>query len=232
MDHLQAYETQAPERYVLGELTGAEAEEFELHYFECQQCAMAVESSELFIANARAVLGTAGAESGVSSADKPDKPSNWFHHLLSAWMRPAFGLPILAAVVFGALALYQATILIPAMRGAAGEARALPAFQLIGASRGESAKIVVPSASPFFALSIDVPPESHLAQYICDFSSGGKSIFQVISPAPAEGLPISILVPAKGLKAGNYELTVFGAAPKGQQADKIATSAFDLQFNP
>jgi hypothetical protein len=232
LDHLQAYETQAPERYVLGELTAAEAEEFEFHYFECQQCAMAVESSEVFITNARAVLGTTAAESGASSADKPDKPSTWFHRLLDAWSRPAFGLPVLAAAVFAAVALYQATVLIPAMRSAAGEARALPAFQLIGASRGESAKIVVPSGSPFFALSIDVPPESHLSQYICEVSSRGKSIFRVTSPAPAEGLPITILMPAKGLRAGNYELTVLGAAPKGQQADKIATSAFDLQFYP
>ena len=57
MDHLHAYETKAPERYVLGELTAAEAEDFELHYFDCEQCAVAVESSQLFIANARAVLG-------------------------------------------------------------------------------------------------------------------------------------------------------------------------------
>ena len=232
LDHLHAYETQAPERYVLGELTAAEAEDFELHYFECQQCAMAVESSELFIANARAVLGTAHAKSeSAPLADNRRKPSNWFRDILSACMRPAFGLPVLGAAVFGAVALYQGTILIPALRGAAGEARALPAFQLIGASRGQSEKVVVPSGSLFFALSIDVPPESHFGQYICDFSAGGKSIFRVTSPAPAEGLPVSILVPAKGLKPGDYELTIFGAGPNSQQADKIATSAFDLQFN-
>jgi hypothetical protein len=232
LNHLHAYETQAAERYVLGELPAAEAADFELHYFECEQCAMAVESGELFIANARAVLGTADAKSeSPSPADNRGKRGYWFHGILTAWMRPAFVLPVLAAAVFGAVALYQGTILIPAMRAAADGARALPAFQLIGASRGQSERIVVPSRSSFFALSIDVPPESHFGQYICDFSAGGRSIFRVISPAPAEGLPISILVPVKGLKPGSYELTVFGSGPNGQQADKIAASAFDLQFN-
>jgi hypothetical protein len=232
LDHLQACETQAAERYLLGELPAAEAEDFELHYFECGQCAMAVESGELFIANARAALGTPDQNSeSPLAADKRDKSGNWFRRFLSECLRPASVLPALAAAVFGAVALYQSTILIPAMRGTADRARALPAFQLVGASRGQSERLVVPSGSPFIALSIDVPPESHFAQYVCDFSADGKSMFRVISPAPADGIPISLLLPVKGLKPGSYELNVFGAGSNGQKADKITSSTFDLQFN-
>jgi len=57
MDHSQAIETQAAERYLLGELSASEAEDFEQHYFECTDCAEAVESGGVFIANARAVMG-------------------------------------------------------------------------------------------------------------------------------------------------------------------------------
>jgi len=232
LDHLHASETQAAERYLLGELPAAEAEDFELHYFECRQCAMAVESGELFIANARAALGTPAQKAeNRSAADNRDKPGSWFRNFLSECLRPAFVLPALAAAVFGAVALYQSTILIPAMRGTADRARALPAFQLVGASRGQSERFVVPAGSPFIALSIDVPPESHFGQYICDFSADGKTMFRVTSPAPAEGVPISVLLPVKGLKPGSYELNVFGAGPNGQKVDKITSSTFDLQFN-
>ena len=96
---------------------------------------------------------------------------------------------------------------------------------------GESQRVQVPSGSPFFSLSLDVPPDSHFAQYICDFSTSGRNVFRLISPAPGNGLPISILVPVKALKPGNYELLIFGAGPNGQQADKIAASTFDLQFS-
>jgi hypothetical protein len=89
----------------------------------------------------------------------------------------------------------------------------------------------VPPGSAYYSLAIDVPPEAHFAQYICDFSADGKSVFRVVSPAPGEGLPISILVPDKALKPGTYDLTVFGTGPNGQQADKIASSTFELQFS-
>ena len=232
VDHLHAYENQAAEKYLLGELPAAEAEDFERHYFECQECATAIESGELFLANAQAILRDADAKPvHPLPASNRDKQRNSFYGIFVAWMRPAFVLPVLAAVVFGAMALYQATVLIPAMRRTVEGARALPAFQLLGASRGEGERVQVPAGSPFFALSIDVPPESHFKQYICEFYAEGRSVFRVISPAPGDGLPISILVPVKGLKPGNYELFVFGAGPHGEQADKIAASTFDLQFN-
>jgi hypothetical protein len=232
LEHLHAYKTQAAERYILGELTAAEAEEFESHYFECEECATAVESGQLFVANARALPGEPDAQAErLFPARNQDKRRSSFYKIPVAWMRPGFILPALAAVVLAAVALYQAMVIIPAMRGTVDGARALPAFQLVAASRGESQRVQVPLGSPFFSLSLDVPPDSHFAQYICDFSTSGRNVFRLIAPAPGNGLPISILVPVKALKPGNYELVIFGAGPNGQQADKIAASTFDLQFS-
>jgi anti-sigma factor RsiW len=40
---------QAAERYLLGELSPAEAEEFELHFFTCSECTSAVENGQEFM---------------------------------------------------------------------------------------------------------------------------------------------------------------------------------------
>jgi hypothetical protein len=109
-------------------------------------------------------------------------------------------------------------------------ARALPAFQLVGASRGKASRINIPADALFFALSVDIPPPSHFAQYLCILSANGKDIFRVVSQAPAEGQPVTILVPVRGLQPGNMQLTVSGAGPAGRQTDVISSYLFDLQF--
>ena len=39
MDHAEAVQTNATERYLLGELNAAEVDAFEEHYFDCMSCA-------------------------------------------------------------------------------------------------------------------------------------------------------------------------------------------------
>ena len=231
-------EAQAAERYLLGELSAADAESFERHYFECTECAMAVEAGEQFIANARAVM--AKPDTGLLHPLPRDKAGRStrrsFRDVWAGWMQPGFGLPSfvlpsLAAVLFAAVALYQGAVLIPGLRHTVDSARALPAFELVGASRGEAAQVTVPRTAPFFALSFDVPPDLKFDSYVCDLSLGGQTAFHVISPAPAAGRPISILVPVTGLKPGSYTLTVAGVGTQGAPADQVVASPFELQFN-
>src|SRR5271169_5963322 len=98
MDHSNAIDTQAVERYLLGELSASEAEEFELHYFACPQCALAVESGGVFIDGARAVWAD---EKRTSASDRtPGNPHTSFWDAVAGyWTRPAFALPAAAAVL-------------------------------------------------------------------------------------------------------------------------------------
>jgi hypothetical protein len=230
LDHLQAIESRASERYLLGELSAAENEAFELHYFECSECALAVESGDQFIANVRAVLEPERESERLLLRHPADKPRSWFRELLATWMRPG-AIAIPAAILFAAVALYQGAVVIPGLRHTLYGARALPAFQLVGASRGEPTLITVSTGDAFFALSLDVPPESHFGEYVCDLSEGGRSLFRALSPAPAEGRPITIQFPVRGLKPGSYELTIFGAGPMGQRADKVTAAPFVLHID-
>lgn len=216
MDHRQAIDTQAVERYLLGELPAGEAEDFEHHYFECPECALSVESGTLFIADARAVL---------SRREEPERVRKPFWNpLAQLWAHPATALSMAAAVVLGAVALYQGYVL-------RDIARPLPTFQLTGASRGEGVRIAVPAGTPSFALSADVPPDVHFERYVCALTAGGQTVFRVISPAPPEGQPITILAPVRGLKTGNYELVISGLGPDGRESDKILADPFEFQSN-
>ncbi len=56
MDHNEALRLHAVEKYVLGELPPSLRDEFEEHFFECQECALDVNEAAEFVDNVRAVL--------------------------------------------------------------------------------------------------------------------------------------------------------------------------------
>jgi hypothetical protein len=235
MNHGQALDSQIVERYLLGELPAAEAEDFECHYFECQECALAVESGRMFIENAREIFKD---NKSVSARNAPPMRNprrriavaygNVFGEL---WGRPFVVAPWAAAVLLGAVAIYQAAILIPGARRSVEVAQALPSFQLSGATRGEGGRISVPAGTPFISLMADLPPGEKYSQYLCILTSGGRTVFRVAALPPAEGLPVTILAPVKDLKPGQFELSIYGSAPDGRQGDKLSSNSFDFKFD-
>ncbi len=56
MDHNEAIQLQAAEKYVLGEFPPSLRDQFEEHYFECQECALDVKAAAGFVDNARVAL--------------------------------------------------------------------------------------------------------------------------------------------------------------------------------
>ena len=230
MDHVTAHNERLAERYVLGEMSGVETEEFEQHFFECEECALAVEEGQIFAANARAVLSEAPAEALGEESRGPSKPS--FGDALRAWWyRPLAVFPAAAAVLLAAFSAYQGAFVIPQLQRQLGEPRALPAFQLIGASRGAGAQVAIPAGTPSFALAADIPPDAHFAGYVCELSTAGRVVFQLNAPPPAAGQPITILVPAKGLHAGQYELAIYGSDSTGAKRDRVSTFPFELAYH-
>ncbi len=217
----------APERYLLGELPPAEAEDFELHYFECQQCALAVEAGEQFIAGACAFFKEPMTPKSRVEAEKPAR--SFLQAVAAFWTRPAFAIPVMAALA--AVTLYQGAVVIPGMRHVLNTARSLPAVQLIGASRGDEPVLNVSAKDPFAELKADIPPAEPYKQYVCVLIRDGGEVSTVLTPAPAEGQPITIQVPAGQLRSGHHDLTLFGMKPDGQRSDKISTYPFRVEFN-
>jgi hypothetical protein len=210
VDRFDVHGAHIAERYVLGELSAEEAEAFECHYFECQECALAVETATLFAANAKAAF--------EQPAMVPAAKKSLFH----SWFTGFSWAPVAVAFALAILAVYQNVVTIPQL----SRARALPAFQLIGASRGEGAQVKIPAGTVSFALAADVPPDAHFATYTCTLSESGRTILQVEAPAPADGQPITVLVPARNLAPGPHELSIFGGHP----ATKVSSYTFEFQI--
>ncbi|HVX67805.1 MAG TPA: zf-HC2 domain-containing protein [Bryobacteraceae bacterium] len=229
MDHVSAVENLTAERYLLGELSARETEEFERHYFECPECALSVSAGDIFIANARAALAQDAAAPALAPERQRPRPS-FLEVMAGLWRRPAAALPFAAAAVFAVIAVYQGVIVVPGMRRALETPRALPAFELLGGSRGERSRVVVPAGTPAISLSADIPPEEHASRYRCTLSAGGRTIFDLIAPAPAAGRPVSILVPVRELRSGTYELNIRGLGAGGDERGGI-TYSFDFESN-
>src|SRR5579872_6146374 len=151
MDHMQATEVRAAERYLLGELPAEEAEDFERHYFECDDCAEAVEAGSEFIGNARAVLAEGGRRPTRDPAAPRSKKS--VAERLRAWWSLPVLVPAVAALALAVVAIYQGAVVIPGLRQAFESPRALPAFQMAGVSRGAATLIRVPAGTPALALA-------------------------------------------------------------------------------
>lgn len=106
MDHQIALNTQAVERYSLGELTSPEREEFEEHFFTCSDCAAALREHEVFAANARAVFKEDQLAAAAPHPDSTPQPASksWAERIKSWFgMRtliPAFAALALAFVLF------------------------------------------------------------------------------------------------------------------------------------
>jgi hypothetical protein len=230
VDHIRAIDEQLADRYVLREMPAAEAEEFEHHFFECAECASAVEMGQVLLANGRQIMRR---PEGPAADRMPEirRLSTW-GSLMRWWKAPAVMIPSAAALLLAMLAVYQSAVLIPGLRAARDAARVLPAFQLIGASRGEAVHVAVPRNAGSFLLTADIPPDAQFAHFACELSSGGGLLFRLIAQVPPAGQPVTILVPARNLKAGAFELTILGLGEDGRKQEKVVSFPFDLRFLP
>ncbi|MGH9665155.1 MAG: hypothetical protein ACRD9L_12085, partial [Bryobacteraceae bacterium] len=175
---------------------------------------------------ARAVF----AEDAVLALPQPEKPRKSFLGTLAhLWERPAILAPSIASLLFFAVALYQDAVVIPGMRRTLDTPRALPVFQLSGASRGAETRIDLPAGTPSLALSADIPPDARFPKYRCELTAGARTIFRVTVPPPGAGQPVTILVPTRELQSGQYALTIYGIGPHGAAANKISDCLFDFQ---
>jgi hypothetical protein len=218
MNHREAVEGQAAERYLLMELSPAEREEFEEHFFGCAACAAAVEAGVVFAANARAVLSErAGRHAPI-------------HHRWLEWRRPAYVFAIAGLLLF--LIAYEELLRIPRLQrewAAATAPQAYPAFFLRPVARGDDQVLEVPKAAPFVGLALDVPPGGVYRSFECDLRGGSPLTIAV--PAPASpGAPLNILVPLSRLRPGPYLLILRGRND-GSEAVELSRFSFAIRFN-
>src|SRR5262245_50353928 len=136
LDHLKATKRNVADRYVLGELSQAQREEFEEHYFECVDCAEDVRAFLAISSNSRSVLVD------VPDCDEPavvrrGTRMGWFQTLRS-WRPPAVYAmaPALAMLALTVMTTYQSFTLRSQL-----VAQSIPQFALRPDARGDEGEI-------------------------------------------------------------------------------------------
>ncbi|MGC1167666.1 MAG: hypothetical protein WA785_10460 [Candidatus Acidiferrales bacterium] len=235
MEHTEAVQLKAAERYVLGELTGDLRAQYEDHYFGCAECAADLKLAAMFAANTRAELEAEVATARLAApavAARKSAGSGWF----AGFLRPSFAVPVFALLLL--FAGYQNLIVIPHLKSAAPSAapQTLPSYSLITAgSRGGEPLTITVSANKPFSLYIDIPPEKKFSQYICEVvnASGAIEYSLNISGQEAQN-SVQLLMPPATLKPGNYALVVRGLATleaAASSATEVARYPFTLAYS-
>lgn len=226
MEHIDAVQTSAVEKYLLNELTPDQRDQFEEHYFGCVECADDLRATATFVDLAKSELKTHPAAKPVP--DKGRKQSRFF-----LWT-PAFLVPALAALLM--VVVYQNIVVFPHMRdevATLGSAEILPSVSLLGnnSRSGEAHPALAPEGRPF-ELRVDIPTEDRFTSYTCELlSPSGASVWHVdVSPQQAKDT-VAVLVPSVNGPVGNYTLVVRGHLKDsgGSGGDQLARYPFVLQ---
>jgi hypothetical protein len=218
MTHQEAVDTLAPDRYLLNEMSEAERDTFEEHFFSCADCAEEVRAAEAMIAGAKAgFAGGPTARSVVSlGAASPRRPV-WYRSLAIPWA---------AAATLAILAGYQAAWVVPSLRREASPVALVPVALRPG-SRGTEPVVASGAPGRPITLAIDVndaPADVELV-YVLNTADGTR-ILSGRAPAPRPGTPLFLLIPASTqLPPAHYSLTVQNAAtnhPLGDYRFEVA----------
>jgi hypothetical protein len=239
MEHLQAIQLKAAERYVLGELPSDLREQYEEHFFSCVECAEELSLAAAFVENSRAAMGSEPVmppvRLPVPVAERP-AASGWF----GAFLRPSFAVPVFAALLL--LVAYQTFLVIPRLKGATKQSvaglatagpQALTSFSLIAAdSRGGEPLTATVAPGQLFGLYFDVPPDEHYSSYICEIAnSSGMAEFSLNVSAEQAKNAVQLLIPSSSLGPGKHVVVVRGLVAQGSapgNATEVARYPFTL----
>jgi len=184
MEHQEAVSTLASERYLLGEMTEAERESFEDHFFSCAECADEVVVSDKM---------RAGVRAGFAAAPTVAR---------RAW-RPAVAIPWAAAASLSLVAGYASYRAASMPQQLAGP-MALAPLTLRAATRG--AELTVPArAGGVVTLAIDLGGAAFDNGLTYEIrSESGHVVGNGEAPTPAPGAPLLLLIPSSVFKSSGH----------------------------
>jgi hypothetical protein len=207
MDHSEAIDGKFTERYLLGELTPAQRDQFEEHYFDCAICADDVQTGAVFVDTTRALLREGPISEETASSSK------------SAFAR--YGIPFQsAAFAFVALlcvVAYENVVTIPGLKAHSSETQGvrvpeiLPAVSLLGmGARAATTPVAAPLAQDF-VVEMEIPGGPEFTGYVCQILDNSETVkFTVPIGQEQAKNEIRLAIPASALSAGSYKLAVLG----------------------
>jgi hypothetical protein len=211
MAHEEAEKTMAADRYLLNELTAEQRLRFEEHYFECQECADAVEAGQIFINGIRPV---------------PEPVSLW-QKIMAPVAVPAWRMWALAGATAASLSLvgfqnlYSPTAPLANTVLLAGETVKGSDDDRTYALRTPSAtvEVVLLDAAAFPFYRVDITRRGD-----------GKTLSQVVPAPPKESEHrLSVQMKREALGMGRFTVAVSGLdGPQARQSHPVETYYFQI----
>jgi hypothetical protein len=231
MDHSEAMQMRAVERYMLADLSVSEVEEFERHFFDCPQCSEELRTLTILQDNARAVfvepVPSPVAASLPAVPVPPGTKAGWWHDIKGLlWLRPSVAAPAFALLAIALLAGYETGIRRPGMG-----IQPITAYPLYAASRGQEPLISPPAGAEFYSVYMDRTWERDFPSYkaVLQEDPGATERYSMNLTAPAPGSPIYVLAPLRALSDGKHVLRILGIDDAGKETE-VARYPFTLQF--
>jgi len=223
MNHEQAIQEMATERYLLDDLSPELREAFEEHMFDCPECAMDVRSGNVFMSEAKAQLPElttqAAAEAPRTERARDRKP--WWSFL----SMPAFAAPVFAALL--AVVVFQNVSTIPALRSAATEPRIIAPSSLHADTRGGEPTVVQADRKQGAVVLIGLP-QGYSFYEVALNNPQGKRVWTKSVATPETGT-LTLTIPGMGLKEGPYTLNLAGISPQGARTE-FGRRVLDIHF--
>lgn len=232
MDHSEATQQMAAERYLLNELTPELREAFEEHIFNCHECALDLQAGVAFIREAETQLPDltppAPSPSRTLPANPKKKKPRWFFIWQPAFAAPAFALLLIVIA-------YQNFATIPSLRFAANEPRLMPWASIHAGTRGAEHTSISADRKQGAALIIELPQQPLYTSYTFElYNSQNKTIWShsvIASSSDSNGeAPLSLVIPGHVLQQSSYTLGIFGITSQAERTE-IDRRVLDIHFN-
>jgi Putative zinc-finger len=242
MDHHEAIQRGAVEKYLLNQMSPAERDEFEEHYFDCPECAEDLRATAAFLDAAKKELKRGFDAGSATKLDEPrlerpsgdernsdnqsvdkkslDKKRVDTRSRFGFLWRPAFLSPVMGALLL--VIMYQNAVVYPRLAADAAASRSpeiLAPVSLIGGnSRGAAIPSITLTRAQPLLLSLDIPTAERFSAYTCVLvAPSGAIVWRVPVSAEQAKDTVSIRIPAGDWRSGEYRLIVQGHSPSPEQ---------------
>lgn len=229
MDHQEAVRQNATERYLLEELDPEQRDQFEEHFFDCQDCAMDVRAAAMFVEHSKDLLTVPEVTAPVREA-APAPPNKTPNKTKFGWWRPAIFAPVMALLLV--VVAYQNLVQVPQLQSAANQPHVLPAISLHLLTYGDSSEPITVAPGQAFLLNLIIPPGprySYSSYQVDLYNPQGKIDSSLPIGSVSSGATWPIQIPGANRESGKYSLAVQGRTADGKQVE-VGRSSFELQI--
>ncbi len=236
MEHEEAIELKAAERYVMRELPVELRDAYEEHFFDCAECAADMKAATIFAETSREIF----ADERQRGAEDMNKE---YGSVWSRWLRPAFAFSAVATLALVLVLGYytrssaQKNNEIAVVAGQFAQAGGVRASaRLQGDERRGAGDVAVVKVRPAdgFTLNFDFLPSQVFDSYRGELRDGaGHAVLPVTLSGDMFKREVNVVVPGGLVHTGKYTLTFYGvsAAPNGAAPEqRVETFTFNVEM--